>query len=100
MTMIEISCKSIVVSRKPGKDKDGLWTAMIGLFDENNPHLKAKVPFKTLEFEDMIKVRLRDLANVSLYLMGNDLVINNIITLQIEIDESRRILTLSGEQEL
>ena len=98
--MIEISCKSVVVSRKPGKDKDGLWTGVVALFDENNPHLKAKVPFKTLEFEDMIKVRLRDLANVSLYLMGNDLVINNIITLQLEVDESKRVLTLSGEQEL
>lgn len=98
--MIEINCKSIVVSRKPGKDKDGLWTAMIGLFDENNPHLKAKVPFKSLDFTDIIKVRFRDLANISLYLMGNDLVINNLITLQIEVDEAKRILTLSGEQEL
>ena len=98
--MIEMNCKSIVVSRKPGKDKDGLWSAMIGLFDENNPHLKAKVPFKSLEFSDIIKVRLRDLRNVSLYLMGNDLVINNLITLQIEVDEAKRILTLSGKQEL
>ena len=92
--------KSITLSRKPGEDRDGDWTAFIGLFDENNPHLKAKVPFKTVEYEDIIKVRLRDLTNVSFYLMGNDLVINNLVHLCVKLDENTRVITLTGEQEL
>ena len=50
--------------------------------------------------EDVIKVRLHDLANVSFYLMGNDLVINNLVNLNVHFDENTRIITLSGEQEL
>ncbi|MBT3298649.1 hypothetical protein HN385_06990 [archaeon] len=98
--MEKFETKSVVVSRKPGKDKDGLWTAVLALFDENNPHLKAKVPFKTVEYEDIIKVRLRDLTNVSFYLMGNDLVINNLVHLCVKLDENTRVITLTGEQEL
>lgn len=98
--MVRFETKSVVVSRKPGKDKDGLFRAVLGLFEDNNPHLKAKVPFKTVEFDDVVKVRLRDLRNVSLYLMGNDLVINNLVFLEAEFDENARILTLTGEQEL
>ena len=92
--------KSVVLSRKPGKDRDGLWTAVIALFETNNPHLKAKVPFKTVEFEDVVKIRLRDLANISFYLMGNDLVINNLLHIELKFDENARILTLTGEQRL
>jgi hypothetical protein len=98
--MERFEAKSVVVSRKPGKDKDGLWRAVLGLFTDNNPHLKAKVPFKTVEYEDVVKVRLRDLRNVSMYLMGNDLVINNLIHLDIEFDENSRVLQLTGKQEL
>ena len=98
--MEKFETKSVVVSRKPGKDKDGLWTAVLALFDENNTHLKAKVPFKTVEYEDIIKVRLRDLTNVSFYLMGNDLVINNLVHLCVKLDENTRVITLTGEQEL
>ena len=98
--MERFESKSVVVSRKPGKDKDGLWMSVVALFDTNNPHLKAKVPIKTVEYEDVIKVRLRDLANVSFYLMGNDLVINNLVHLDVHFDENTRIITLTGNQDL
>ena len=98
--MERFKTKSMVISRKPGKDKDGLWTAVIALFDENNPHLKAKVPVKTVEYEDVIKLRLRDLANVSFYLMGNDLVVNNMVHLDVHFNEANRIIILSGKQDL
>ena len=96
--MLQFEAKSVVVSRKPGKDADGLWNCVVALFDENNPHLKARVPFKSLEFEEVVKVRLHELENVSFYLIGNDLVINNLTRIDIDFDESRRIITLSGEQ--
>lgn len=90
--------KSITISRKPGKDKDGNWTAFIGLFDENNPHLKAKAPMQVLDIKDVEKVRIRDLRNISYYLAGNDIVINNLIELNLDLD--KHILTLTGKQEL
>ena len=90
--------KSITISRKPGKDKDEFKTAFIGLFKENNPHLKAKAPFKVLEIEKVEKVRLRDLRNVSYYLLGNDIVINNLVELNLDYKDD--ILTLTGKQDL
>ena len=90
--------KSITISRKPGTDKDGFWTAFIGLFEDNNPHLKAKAPIKVLEIEEVEKVRLHDLRNVSYYLMGNDIVINNLVELNTEYKDN--ILTLTGKQNL
>ena len=91
--------KSAVISRKPGKNKDSLWSAFIGLFDENNPHLKAKEPLKVIEIKEVEKVRFRDLRNISYYLVGNDIVINNLTELTIEVKD-QHIVTLRGKQEL
>ena len=90
--------KSITISRKPGADKDGFKTAFIGLFDSNNPHLEAKVPIKVLEIETVEKIRIHDLRNISYYLMGNDIVINDLT--EINVDYADNILTLTGKQEL
>jgi hypothetical protein len=90
--------KSITLSRKPGEDRDGDWTAFIGLFDENNPHLKAKVPFKVLDIANVEKVRIRDLRNISYYLMGNDIIINNLT--EVSIKKEGNVITLTGKQDL
>tara|TARA_Y100000310_G_scaffold89923_1_gene87092 strand:+ start:53500 stop:53793 length:294 start_codon:yes stop_codon:yes gene_type:complete len=92
------SVKSVIVSRKPGKDDDTLKTAFIGLFDENNPHLKAKAPFEVVEIPEIEKVRLHELRNVSFYLMGNDIVINNLE--ELIISKEGNIITLKGKQDL
>lgn len=90
--------KSVVISRKPGKNRDGLWSAFIGLFDENNPHLKAKAPMDVLEIKEIEKVRIKELRNISYYLMGNDIVINNLRELNIDVTD--HIVTLTGRQDL
>lgn len=90
--------KSITLGRKSGDDKDGFKTAFIGLFNDNNPHLKAKIPFKVLDIKNIEKVRIRDLRNISYYLMGNDIIINNLTELKLKVDKN--ILTLTGTQEL
>lgn len=96
--MATYQCKSVTISRKPGDDKEGLWSAFIGLFDENNPHLKAKAPKEVLEIKNVEKVRINDLRNISYYLMGNDIVINNLIELNVEHKDD--ILTLTGTEDL
>ena len=90
--------KSVTLSRKPGEDRDGLWSAFIGLFEENNPHLKAKAPTNVIEVKGIEKVRIRDLRNISYYLMGNDIVINNLQ--EVSIVQKGNILTLTGKQDL
>jgi len=90
--------KSVVISRKPGKDKDGLWSAFIGLFGENNPHLKAKSPIDVLEIKEIEKVRIKELKNISYYLMGNDIVINDLEEVTISVADN--IVTLTGKQRL
>ncbi len=96
--MTTYKAKSVIVSRKPGERKKETWSAFIGLFDENNPHLKAKVPFKVLEFPGIEKVRINELRNISYYLRGNDVVINNLVELNVEIEKD--IVTLTGKQVL
>ncbi len=90
--------KSITVSRKPGKDKDTFKSAFIGLFNDNNPHLKAKEPIEVIELKEVEKVRFRDLRNISFYLLGNDIVINNLE--EISIKQDGNIVTLMGKQNL
>ncbi len=90
--------KSVVISRKPGKDRDGLKSAFIGLFNENNPHLKGRAPFTVVEIPDVEKIRIRDLRNISYYLMGNDVVINNLR--EVKISKQGYIVTLTGSQDL
>jgi len=91
--------KSIIISRKPGSDKDGLKSAFIGLFKENNPHLKGRAPFEVLEIPNIEKVRIRELRNISYYLLGNDIVINNLTQVTIEKDDDH-IITVTGKQDL
>ena len=91
--------KSVVISRKPGDNEDGFKTAFIGLFKDNNPHLKGKAPFEVIEIKEIEKVRLRELRNVSYYLMGNDIVINNLKEVTIKKEENN-IVTVTGKQNL
>ena len=88
--------KSVVVSRKPSHKNEDSWYAFIGLFDENNPHLKGKAPFEVIEIPNVEKVRIRELRNISFYLLGNDIVINNME--ELELKKEGNILTLTGKQ--
>lgn len=90
--------KSVVVSRKPSHQNEEVWHAFIGFFDENNPHLKGKVPFEVVEIQNVQKVRINELRNISYYLMGNDIVINNLEELTIQQEDG--VVTLTGKQNL
>lgn len=95
---MKYNAKSVVISRKPNHDKEETWSAFIGLFKENNPHLKAKIPFKIIEVKNIEKVRIKELRNISFYLQGNDVVINNLE--EIDIKQKDDIITLTGKQNL
>lgn len=96
--MKTFKAKSVVISRKPDEENPESWSAFIGLFTENNPHLKARVPFEVLEYPKIEKVRLHDLRNISFYLEGSDVVINNMVEVTVEVKKG--IVTISGKQNL
>ena len=90
--------KSVIISRKPVHNQEEMWSAFIGLFEENNPHLKGKAPLKVVEIKNIEKVRIRDLRNISYYLLGNDIVVNNLT--KVTISRDGNIVTLTGKQNL
>ncbi len=96
--VIKHKVKSVVISRKPSHKDEDSWHAFIGLFNENNPHLKGKAPFEVVEVPNVEKVRIRELRNISYYLLGSDLVINNLEN--VEIRKEGKVLTLTGKQSL
>lgn len=99
MKIEKYKAKCAMLSRKPReKESDEFKTAIIALFDRNNPHKNGDTPLKVLEFPNMEKVRVRNL-NVSFYLEGNDIVINDLKEITLEIDEKKRKIVFRAEQE-
>ena len=88
---IKVATKSALISRMPRGDKDKYKTVVIRLYDINNPHKTTEFPKKTFEFSDTEKVRIRRL-NVSYYLEGNDLVINDLEEINIGHEDGKIII--------
>jgi len=85
-----------IIGRKPKEnEKDEYKTASIGLYSENNAHKTGAFPTKIYEFSNIEKVRIKGL-NLSYYLEGNDLIINDLEELFI-IHEGP-LLVLKGYQ--
>jgi len=92
---IQIKTTCAVVGRKPAASKNVYKTATVGLYDMNNPHMSNKFPKLLYEFSDIEKIRIKGL-NISYYLEGNDIVINDLEELMI-IREGK-FLVLKGYQ--
>ena len=92
---IQVKTTCAIVSRKPAAVADQFKTAVIGLYDSNNPHKQGKFPHTIYEFSNIEKVRIKGL-NVSYYLEGNDIVINDLEELML-IHENK-FLVLKGYQ--
>ena len=81
---MKVTTKSLLVARRKDKSNpDNPYIAEIKLFDINNPHMTAEVPKKEMEFSGVECVEIRGLA-VSYFIRGNDLVLNDAGTVQIE----------------
>ncbi|MBW2990600.1 hypothetical protein KY348_02750 [Candidatus Woesearchaeota archaeon] len=93
---IKVATKSILIGRLSfDKKSDEYKTAIIRLFEVNNPHKKNVFPTKIYKFTNIEKVRIRRL-NVSYYLEGNDIVVNDLEELYIIREGSK--LTLKAHQ--
>ena len=90
-TELKIPTKSALIGRLPRKEGDKFKTAVIRLYDVNNPHKTTEFPAKTFEFTNTEKVRLRRLS-VSYYLEGNDLVVNDLEEIYISHEDNNIII--------
>jgi hypothetical protein len=93
----EYKTKCVMLGRKPAAPGAEYKTAIIALFNKNNPHKTGEVATKVLEFDDMEKVRLRNLS-VSYYLEGNDIIINDLKKVVLEIYKNKIVLKAYQEQ--
>ena len=88
---IKVQAKSMLLSRLPGSKGDDFKTAVIRLFEENNPHKKAIFPTKVYKFSNIEKVRMMRL-NVSYYLEGSDIVVNDLEEVNIRHEGNKLFL--------
>ncbi|MBU2590085.1 MAG: hypothetical protein KKA65_00470 [Nanoarchaeota archaeon] len=85
--------KSIIIGRKKGtKDKPDVRPCFISLFDKNNPHKSAQIPFEILEFEEIHKIVIKGL-DINYLLPGNDIIINNLEHIELKIESPHIFLT-------
>lgn len=94
--MQKYATKSIIIGRKKGsEDEPDVRPCFISLFDANDPHKSATVPFEILEFEKVHKIMIEGL-NVNYLLPGNDIIINNLEQIEVRIEGPH--VFLSGKQ--
>ena len=93
---MKYTTKSIMIGRKPREGENEFKTATIALFEENNPHKVGVAPTQVLDYPNIEKIRLRDLVNVSYYLEGNDLIINDLE--EVDIEQEETLIYVRGKQ--
>jgi hypothetical protein len=89
--VLKLPTKSILIGRLPRKETDTYKTAVVRLYNVNNPHKTTEFPTKTIEFDNTEKVRIRRL-NVSYYLEGNDMVINDLEEIFITHEDNKLVI--------
>jgi hypothetical protein len=95
---ITVKAKSALVGRLPRAEGSKFKTAVIRLFNVNNPHKTTEFPIKTYEFTNTEKIRLKKL-NASYYLEGNDLVVNDLEEISI-LHEDNKIILKGGQEDV
>ncbi|MFQ5474566.1 MAG: hypothetical protein ACE5DM_01890 [Candidatus Nanoarchaeia archaeon] len=80
--VIDKKAKCIMVGRLPRKEGDDFKTCLIKFFDNNDAHKTGEFPTEELEFSNIENVRIRRL-NVSYYLEGNDILVNDLSNVRI-----------------
>ena len=75
---LKLKATCAIIGRKPKEsDKDEFKTAFVSLYDQNNAHKTGAFQTKMYEFTNIEKIRFKGL-NVSYYLEGNDIIINDL----------------------
>ena len=88
--------KSVIIGRKKGEKGADTQPCFIALFDVNNPHKKNIVPKEIVDFPEVHKMTIKGL-DINYLLPGNDLVINDLISIEVRKDGPH--IYLNGKQE-
>ncbi|MBN1792944.1 hypothetical protein JW826_04655 [Candidatus Woesearchaeota archaeon] len=90
---ITVKTTSVLLSRMvKGSKDDDFKTAIFRFFSRNNPHLQEGFPNKIIQYTNTEKVRIMGL-NVSYYLEGNDIVINDLEEVTLSHEGTKIFLT-------
>ncbi|MCF7866957.1 hypothetical protein K9M18_06000 [Candidatus Woesearchaeota archaeon] len=91
-TKIKLNTKSILITRSNTPTNNEFRTLTIKCFNQNNPHkIPDLFPETQYEYTNTEKIRIRRL-NVSYYLEGNDIVINDLEEAYIIKEENKIVL--------
>ncbi|MFP4112072.1 MAG: hypothetical protein ACLFUO_03660 [Candidatus Woesearchaeota archaeon] len=82
---MQYETKSALIARK--KIDEDKYNCIVNLFDINNPQESKEAPKTPLEFEDIDHVEI-DCRKINFYLLGNDIVLNDLSSIEIEQDEN------------
>ncbi len=91
---MKYKAKCVIVGRKKNKAKEN-YSALISLFHKNDAHLEGEVPEHVIELEDIEKIIITGLE-VDYFLLGNDLVLNNVD--YVEMEQKGKVIYLKGKQ--
>ena len=87
--------KSMLIARMPrGKHENK--TAVVKLFNTNDPHLSDKFPSKEIKFENTKRVILHNMT-VKYMTEGNDLIINDLNSVKIEKVKDHHTIEIWGK---
>ncbi len=95
-SLIKVTAKSILIGRLPREGPEKFKTAVIRAFNVNNPHKTTTFPIKTLEFSDTEKIQIIN-TNLTYYLEGNDMVINNLVEAEIKHEDNKLVIEAKQE---
>jgi len=74
---MEVDFKSILVARKPRKEEEDVFkTAIVKMFNSNDPHVTGKMPDKEEEYSNIEKVMIKGF-DVKFETEGNDIILND-----------------------
>jgi len=93
---MKYDAKAVVIGRKKktSEDQEGR-PCFVSLFDVNDPHRTGEAPKEIVDFDDVIRVEIRGL-DANYVLAGNDIVINNLVSLDVDQVDGR--LIVKGQQ--
>jgi hypothetical protein len=95
--VITVKAKSVLISRiHKEHESEEFKMASFRFFDENNPHKLQIFPKKFITYTNTEKIRIMGL-NVSYYLEGNDIVVNDLE--ELTITHENHALYLKGKQQ-
>ncbi len=80
---MKYSTKSVLATRLPRKGDNEFKTASIKLFDINDPHKTKELPTESLEYDNIEKITIKK-PKIDYFLEGNDIIINDLKTVNIE----------------